>query len=406
MSIKFEKPKWATGITVTAPPSGKQLIGWIKEKPPFGYFNWLARTTYDWINNLGDASAGYDSLAEFVAEAEVGDTGIIKHGLGYVPWAQLAAQGTGADVIGLDGDGEFILTTSLVHPSPWGLYDPDDFSAAVRTFSPSSAPSVGNGKAVTNGQFVVGIWDDKVQCYNRDTGATVWTHTDPGGVGDIFRDICIVNDRVYVVGGATLGVKFKSLSLVDGTQINLYGGTWVGSINQVQCDGRFVYAAGPADGGGHHIIALSLDLSTKVWGYTAGGTVTRLVTDGRELVAYDGTNIIRIDAMTGTGLETQAQVGVVALEIDSEWIYVGGAVNITRRPRNDLSISLAMSPDTTDRRAIYSDDERVFVGQEDDTVATLRVYGRYNRDRIWRRLDPSGDINCPRRQAAICMGAP
>jgi len=340
-----------------------------------------------------------------VAEAEPGDTGIIKHGLGDVPWSELQAEDTGADVIGIDGDSEFILTTSLVHPSPWTLYDPDDVGTIVRTFSPSSAPSVGNGKAVTNGEFVVGIWDDKVQCYNRDTGATVWTHTDPGGVGDVFRDICIVDDRVYVVGGTTLGVNFKSLSLVDGTQIDSYV-AWTANINQVQCDGRLVYAAGPADGGGDHVIALSLDLSTKVWGYTAGGTVTRLVTDGREIVAYDGTNIIRIDAMTGTGLQTQAQANVTALEIDSEWIYVGGAVNITRRPRNNLAVSIAMSADTTPRRAIFSDDERVFVGQEDDTVATLRVYSRFNRDRIWRRLDPSGDINCPRRQAAICMGAP
>lgn len=406
MSIKFEKPKWATGITVTAPPSGKQLIGWIKEKPPFGYFNWLARTTYDWINNLGDASAGYTSLAEFVAEAEPGDTGIIKHGLGYVPWAELQADNMLlGDVLNIDGDGEFLVTTNLAYPSPWTLLDPDDVTISIRTFSPSSPPAVGNGKAVTNGEFVVGIWDDKVQCYNRDTGATVWTHTDPNGLGDVFRDICIVDDRVYVVGGILLTINCRSLSLVDGTLIDFYG-AWAANINQVQCDGRFVYAAGPADGSGDHIIALSLDLSTKVWGYTASGPVTRLVTDGREIVAYDGTNIIRIDAMTGTGLQTHTTgPDVVALEIDSEWIYVGGPVNITRRPRGNLAVSIAMSADTTDRRAIYSDDERVFVGQEDDG-ATLRVYGRYNRDRIWRRLDPSGDINCPRRQAAICMGAP
>jgi len=402
MSTKFEKPKWATAITVVAPPSGKQLIGWIKEKPPFAYFNWLARLTYDWINNLADVSAGYDSVAQFVAEAEPGDTGIIKHGLANGAWEELENQDTGADIIRIDGDSEYILTTSIIHPGPWALYDPDDFSTPVRTFSPSSAPSIGNSKAVTNGQFVVGIWDDKVQCYNRDTGADVWTHNDPAAGAGIFNDICIVDDRVYVVGLSTLSINIKSLSLVDGTLIDDYV-AWAANLNQVQCDGRYVYVAGSADGDGDHIIALPLDLSTKVWGYTAAGTVTRLVTDGREVVAYDGTNILRIDAVTGTGIQTQAQAGVAALEIDSEWIYVGGLVNITRRPRTDLSISIPMSADTTDRRAIFSDDERVFVGQEDDG-ATVRVYSRYNRDRIWRRLDPSGDINCPRRQAALCMG--
>jgi hypothetical protein len=46
-----EKPAWATGLAadVQTPSSGKQAIGWISEKPPFQFFNWLAKFTYLWI---------------------------------------------------------------------------------------------------------------------------------------------------------------------------------------------------------------------------------------------------------------------------------------------------------------------------------------------------------------------
>ncbi len=58
-----EKPRWATDVlaAVTTPPLSKQDIGWIVEYPPHQFFNWLAKTTYEWINyfeSKGDTDLG------------------------------------------------------------------------------------------------------------------------------------------------------------------------------------------------------------------------------------------------------------------------------------------------------------------------------------------------------------
>lgn len=44
-------PEWASGgsAQVTNPSAGKKLLGWIKEKPPYQYFNWLFYTIYTWL---------------------------------------------------------------------------------------------------------------------------------------------------------------------------------------------------------------------------------------------------------------------------------------------------------------------------------------------------------------------
>lgn len=63
-----ETPRWATdgGADVTTPPTGKQDSGWINEKPPRQYFNWLHKWTYLWIAYLENRTDGliakYDAI--------------------------------------------------------------------------------------------------------------------------------------------------------------------------------------------------------------------------------------------------------------------------------------------------------------------------------------------------------
>lgn len=52
MSTKpLVKPEWATGggAAVIEPGAVKKGLGWIVEKPPHQFFNWLHKLTYDWI---------------------------------------------------------------------------------------------------------------------------------------------------------------------------------------------------------------------------------------------------------------------------------------------------------------------------------------------------------------------
>lgn len=56
-------PEWATSDVqdpltgqwnVVEPPPEKKSVGWLREVPPRQYFNWLARTTFDWLKYFDD----------------------------------------------------------------------------------------------------------------------------------------------------------------------------------------------------------------------------------------------------------------------------------------------------------------------------------------------------------------
>ena len=69
------KPEWATdgGALVTEPPSPKKAQGWIVEKPPVRYWNWLLKFQYLWIDyleNMTDRiSSEYDAIVGSIASA-------------------------------------------------------------------------------------------------------------------------------------------------------------------------------------------------------------------------------------------------------------------------------------------------------------------------------------------------
>lgn len=70
-----EKPEWATDVAadVETPLPGKQVLGWISEKPPYQWFNWLAKFTYLWINyfeNVTDrVGAEFDAVVGSISSA-------------------------------------------------------------------------------------------------------------------------------------------------------------------------------------------------------------------------------------------------------------------------------------------------------------------------------------------------
>ncbi len=72
-----EKPEWATDLAadVITPSAGKQILGWISEKPPYQWFNWLAKFTYLWINYFENVTDRVGS--EF--DAVVGSTTASSH---------------------------------------------------------------------------------------------------------------------------------------------------------------------------------------------------------------------------------------------------------------------------------------------------------------------------------------
>lgn len=77
LSKPAEKPEWASGggADVLTPTIGKQAIGWISEKPPYQWFNWLSKFTYLWINYFENVTDRVG--AEF--DAVVGSIGAATH---------------------------------------------------------------------------------------------------------------------------------------------------------------------------------------------------------------------------------------------------------------------------------------------------------------------------------------
>lgn len=77
LSKPAEKPEWATdgAADVLTPSAGKQVLGWISEKPPYQWFNWLAKFTYLWINYFENVTDRVG--AEF--DAVVGSTPASTH---------------------------------------------------------------------------------------------------------------------------------------------------------------------------------------------------------------------------------------------------------------------------------------------------------------------------------------
>lgn len=52
-------PEWASGGTgITEPGAPKKILGWIVEKPPFQFFNWLFNLIYLWIQWLDQGYEG------------------------------------------------------------------------------------------------------------------------------------------------------------------------------------------------------------------------------------------------------------------------------------------------------------------------------------------------------------
>jgi len=104
-------PQWATTGTVTEPSAGKKALGWIAEKPPFAYLNWILNLVYQWIQYL-DAPVGTGSNPGFSATGGPtngtglkgtggGTTGLGVHGVAAANGAGVCGEATaGSGVTG------------------------------------------------------------------------------------------------------------------------------------------------------------------------------------------------------------------------------------------------------------------------------------------------------------------
>lgn len=421
MSTLFEKPRWATGgsADIVEPSEGKKDLGWVGggEKPPHETFNWLLRRAYDWINNLADNAAGYDDVADFVANSEGGDFGLIRHegafGENYSREASLA---TGNAVTAVYSDSAHLLTgeadasvtlrdrLTLAQTSIGafaGSYTFTNFSATAPVDAIHS-----NGKFVAAVADVGGGSSGEGEVWNKDDGTSLLTFSHNVSL----QGVCQDGFRVYFSGAESLSAGIRAFDFATQTQQWTY--THGGTVHAICTDGIRLYAVGTdADGTGTSAVGsnlLALDVATGalIWEVAMSGFASlpnTIATNGDIVAVSNGTNGFELrDAVTGEVLAPASPGSQQAMTVDRDFRFSAGLTGSTgNRNRNNMnryfgggSVPLngpLIDSVGVDARDIHTDSELIFVGQEEDAGDgnnSLISYRCENKNRTFERIDP------------------
>jgi hypothetical protein len=125
MTKPTKYPEWATDVTaiITEPTNTKKQQGWVAEKPPEGYFNWLQNLTYEWIKFFDEGGASgitsYDALSNLESLASTDLTDKQKfyiRGFGVYEYVSSSTDTVSMESVILPSDsiGRFLLI--LPHP--------------------------------------------------------------------------------------------------------------------------------------------------------------------------------------------------------------------------------------------------------------------------------------------------
>jgi len=142
-----EKPEWATGggADVLTPSVGKQAVGWIAEKPPYQWFNWLHKWTYLWIAYFENRVDGLNGITDAVIGATSGSS--------HASFAALLADGNVANIKNIWVISPIVLTADIVLPNT--------FNGKIINFKPQA--TITKGGSATKGLVIEG---QNVRVYN------------------------------------------------------------------------------------------------------------------------------------------------------------------------------------------------------------------------------------------------
>lgn len=336
----------------------------------------------------------YVSVSSLIGSLPTAGFGIVAHSDAGFPWDEIAGTDTGADVLDLDGDGEYVVEIS--EGGSVASLRNKTTHAVIQTYTPSNALGAGLQAVAMNGEFVALAYGAYIELFNRNTGASVWdydTLTTP-------TDLAMDGVRVYycAVGAAAV----RALNISGG------GSAWTFShgvtLQSIETDGSRVYLAGdPATGSGTTatdtaVFALRATTGALLWENDLGATTWvdlqhALATDGLELFVVDRDgDVHRLMADNGTTEETLT-TAAVSVSVDRDFIYIGLTFAVDVVPRRyglgGLDNAFRVGPVLQNRCVTYSDGETLFIGEDQnpsDSDHSLKSIRRQNRDRLWRRV--------------------
>lgn len=344
-------PQWATGGADYEEPSpSKKLLGWVKELPPYKWFNWWQRGVSEWLEYLREGHVKkFDSLQDAVEYMEEGEVAVVDE------------------------------------------YDP---TVAPLAYTPFGATGTVAGAApvACDSKYFFYAYDTNLYCYTR-SGIQVWTQT-VTSVGALHSD----GEWLYVADGNVLYRRNRDTGALDvfWTDPN-HGAT----INGVYSDSDFVFIAGNYDGFANNARAYDTATGTQQWaGDPEGGTnnASSIVSDGQDVWIVYGditvNNAHRISRSTGASQAIYSHQGWLnKVVVGEDGVYIAG----NSAPGNIGFVKL-----TKNTMA------KIWDGQVHDTVAGLTGLAYDGRYLYISGGDgsnpPSGEVGATLRAVDPCSG--
>ena len=398
----FKLPKWATTGTAIEPSEGKKALGWSGsgEKPPFQTFNWLAKQTFLWLENLANGAASYANVSEFILSAEPGNTGFIAPSYAtQAPNETIQTVATAAiESVSTDGEYFVIATTSSITIRPR-----TDLDTITRTFAPTIAGAT--LKAISNGKYLALVRGQNIEIFLKDTGVSVGSYDH----GAFITDVAIDSTRAYIVGVKVGAITTRAITLE--TAALAWSHSHDATLNCVVTDGLRVYVGGNAAGAsaastvGSHVVALTASSGAVEWSQTdvAVAGPERMATDGEELFnVYSTTGIRKRHCTNGKISQTTTLGTILAIEIDHDYLFMSVPNGIYIVPRGvNLSGAAAIQVyiEAANVGGIASDGEFLILKVNDTGYKTRNRPS--NRPRRWYRVNIDTDTFLPARRVAF-----
>lgn len=423
-----DPPTWATGdAEIVEPSTQEKEDGWVPEDlPPAQYVNWFWNAVGTWLDYLSGVVVAYTTLEEAITDLDAGELGLVDESdRALVPGSVRTSgdiQLADAKSIWSTGEAVLVMVSTSVVAGAAAVYRRSRAALADDEVSYLATNAGTPARVVSDGYAVVACYGDSVECWEWD-GTQRWVY-DHGA--DVY-DVCIYNNRVYIVGGLDGDVSCRALELADGSV------TWEfdhgANLNSVCAGGGMVVVGGAPSAlpSAANLRALNAETGTDATGEGVNGADSgllrwnqvlsddvsqgRLATDGERIyLGHDigaGDPHLQVRGLADGALCSSLALGgytVGSIAVDQRYVVVGlatvgpiGQVHCYEK----TTLALVWRAQVTNLRpptCVDTDGTQVFAGFGDLGIGETRFYSlvRGNHPEYFRSYAADADVDLAR----------
>jgi hypothetical protein len=218
-------PPWASGggATVTTPTTQQIENGFLPRVPPSaGHTNYIIKALADTAIYLQDSPPGFSTVQEAIddlivaaaAPENVNQTFVLNGQILGAPSASITPAISGSVAVqDICCTGRFIVWSSTGTGPFVNALD----GTAVQTLA--SSHGSGATRIASDGNVIVWVIGQWVECYEWSEEDQSWDQRWDYDHGGTVNDVCICDNRVYIVGAAVATNAARALNMTDGTVI-------------------------------------------------------------------------------------------------------------------------------------------------------------------------------------------